>query len=90
MNRELNSVVTTWAATSTTLGGVGLVGIATTGSAAVGTLTVQDQGNIKFVVTIASTAGFAFIPIYPPIAFKSLNTVVTGTSSYSLVFVPRP
>ena len=89
-NREQNSKMLTWSNTSTTLGAVGLTAIMFTGSAAVGTITVQDGTAIKTVVQVASTAPTTLFSFQPASAFTNLNTVITGTASYTLLFVPRP
>ena len=78
-----------WSATSTTLGRVGLVGFVAVGSAALNSITIQDGTAIRIVRNIQITANDTFF-CSPPIAFSNLNTVVTGTPSYSVIFVPRP
>lgn len=84
-----NATALNWSATSTTVGRCGLLSIVSLGSAALNQITIQDGTAIKFVHQCQITAqGQLMFP--QPIAFTSLNTVVTGTPSYTLIFVPRP
>lgn len=84
-----NAKVNTWSVTSTTIGACGLIGVVILGSAALNTITIQDVTTIKMVLACQITANNV-LSFTPPIAFTSLNTVVTGTPAYSVVFVPRP
>jgi len=81
----------TWSATSTTVGSCLLVAILAQGSAAATTLTIQDGTAIKFAPVFAITAPYV-VPVAGgvPVGFANLNTVITGTGSYSLIYYPVP
>lgn len=84
-----NAKALNWSATSTTVGACGVISIVSLGSAALNSITIQDGTAIKMVIacqiTAQGTVGFS-----QPLSFQNLNTVVTGTPSYTIVFVPRP
>lgn len=89
MIHQQNAKGSLWSATGTTIGGCGLISIVSVGSAALNQITIQDGTAIKFVHQCQITAQ-GQLNFVPPLAFTNLNTVVTGTPSYAVIFVPRP
>ena len=86
-----DSKVTTWSNVGTTLGAVGLIALIAQGSDAATTITIRDGTAIKYAPVIATTQGpIGFIFPHKPVAFANLNTIITGTCSYSITFYPRP
>lgn len=84
-----HATITTMTAADATIGRCSLVALHVPGSAGITTVTMLDGTDVKLAPAVGVTANYNFTPAIP-IAFDNLIVDVTGTGSYSIVYIPSP
>lgn len=82
------STVSTLTSADRTLGAVTFIALHAVGSGAASTVTLLDGTAIKFAPVIAASVNYDLLT--GPVGFGNLIIDLTGTASYSIVYIPRP
>ena len=83
------ATVNIWSATGTTMGALAVVAVVVTGSAAVGSVTLSDGTDLKYVFPVTITGQNQFLPSNP-VRFSNLIVAVVSTAGWSVSYLPKP